>query len=249
MKDSPELVFTLPPQPVRIDRDTKIKVYGSTLPVTRDKRLLWMLNELGLPYELVAYDVFKAEHMQPDYLRIHASGLVPAIQVGEFYMLESVAIMMLLADRFPDSGLAPPVDDLERPAYLQWMLYGASTLEAIVAKLLHVVPKGANPNPAELQHQLPIFDRYVIILEKMLEGRDYLLTRGFSGADISIGWNLFSADYIGLLEQYPILKRYYDRLAERPAFQAAFTGEDYYQRVERFMADMASAAQPPGAAG
>ena len=240
MKDSPELVFTLPPQAARIDRDTKLKVYGSTLSLTRDKRVLWMLNELGLSYELVAFDVFKGEHLRPEYLRIHASGLVPAIQVGEFYMLESVGIMMLLADRFPESGLAPSHDDLERPAYLQWMFYGAATLEPVVAKLTHVVPKGIEPDPDELQHQLPIFDRYVIILEKMLENRDYLLTRGFSAADISIGWNLFSAQYLGLLEQYPVLKRYYDRLAERPAFQAAFQGDDYYLETERFLAAAAA---------
>jgi glutathione S-transferase len=240
MKDSPELVFTLPPQPARIDKDTKIRVYGATLSLTRDKRVLWMLNELGIPYELIAYDVLRGEHLQPDYLRIHASGLVPAIQIGEFYMLESVGIVMLLADRFPESGLAPPPDDLERPAYLQWMFYGAATLEAVIAKITHVVPRGIEPDADELQHQLPIFDRYVIILEKMLENRDYLLTRGFSAADIAIGWNFFSAEYFGLLEQYPILKRYYDRLAERPAFQAAFNGVDYYQSAESVLADAAA---------
>jgi glutathione S-transferase len=231
MKDSPELVFTLPPQPARIDRDTKIKIYGSTLSITRDKRVIWLLNELGLSYELVAYDLFKAEHMRPEYLRIHASGLIPAIQIGEFYMLESVAIMMLLADRFPESGLAPLPDDVDRPAYLQWLFYSAATWEPVVAKLMHVVPGGTHPDPDELQHQLPIFDRYVITLEKMLESRDYLLARGFSVADMAMSFSLFDANYIGLLDQYPILKRYYERLAERPGFQAAYTGSDYFEGV------------------
>jgi glutathione S-transferase len=145
MKDSPELVFTLPPQPVHIDRNTKIKLYGSTLAISRDKRVIWLMNELGLSYETVSFDLYKGEHMRPEYLRIHASGLVPAIQIGEFYMVESIAIMMMLADRFPESGLAPLPDDVERPAYLQWLFYAVATCEPIVSKMLFVVPKGPIP--------------------------------------------------------------------------------------------------------
>lgn len=247
MKDSPELVFTLPPQPARIDRDTKIKVYGSTLTITRDKRVIWLLNELGLSYEFVRYDLLKAEHMNPEYLRIHASGLIPAIQVGEFYMLESVAIMMLLADRFPESGLAPLPDDVERPAYLQWLFYCVGTWEPVVAKLMQVVPGGTIPDPDELQHQLPVFDRYVIILEKILERRDYLLERGFSVVDMAMSFCLYDADYIGLLDQYPILKRYYDRLAERPGFQAAYTGSDFFGDVARWREEVARLEQAEAA--
>lgn len=229
MNDPSRPVFTLPPQSLRIDKNSKVKVYGFSLSITVDKRVLWLLNELGIPYELVGFDLLKGEHTSPEYTRIHPSALVPAIQVGDFYMVESVAIMMLLADRFPESGLAPAPDDLERPAYLQWMLYGASTLEGVAARVTLAVPKGLAPDETELKAQLEVFDRYVMILEKVLEEREYLLLRGFSAADISVAWALYSADYLGLLEQYPILKRYYDRLAARPAFKAAFKGDDYYE--------------------
>ncbi len=233
MSDPSKPVFALPPRPLRIDKDTKVKIYGLSLSMTVDKRVIWMLNELGLPYELVEFDFLKGEHTNLEYQRIHPSALIPAIEVGDFYMIESVAIMMLLADRFAESGLAPPPDDVERPAYLQWMLYGASTLEAVASRVIVAVPKGFEPNEAELQSQLRTFDRYVMILEKVLAERDYLLLRGFSAADISVAWSLFCADYLGLLDQYPILKRYYDRLAARPGFQAAFRGDDYYETAER----------------
>jgi glutathione S-transferase len=232
VNDPSKPVFALPPQPLRIDKDTKVKVYGLSLSITVDKRVTWLLNELGVPYELVGFDMFKGEHTSPEYTRIHPSALVPAIQVGDFYMVESIAIMTVLADYFPQHRMAPPPGDVERPAYLQWMLYGASTLEGVAARILLAVPKGLEPAPAELENQLKLFDRYVMILERVLEERDYLLVRGFSAADISIGWSMHAAAYIGLLEQYPILKRYYDRLAARPAFQAAFTGDDYYQAAE-----------------
>jgi glutathione S-transferase len=231
--DPSKPVFALPPQPLKLDRNAQVKVYGSTLSLTVDKRVTWMLNEMGIRHELIAYDVLKSEHSNPDYLRIHPSGLVPAMQIGDFHMVESVAIMMLLGDRFPEHGLAPSPDDIERPAYLQWMFYGASTLEGITAQITLSVPKGLDPNPAALEGMLQLFDRYVMILEKVVEERDYLLLRGFSAADISVAWSLYTANYLGLLAQYPILKRYYDRLAARPAFQAAFQGDDYYEAVER----------------
>jgi glutathione S-transferase len=244
--DKTKPVFTLPPQPLRIDANTKVKVYGLTLAAGSDKRVLWMLNELGLPYEHVGFDVLKGEHTRPEYTRIHPSALVPAIQVGDFYMVESVAIMMVLADRFPERGLAPPPDDLERPEYLQWMLYGASTVEAVSRRVHLAVPRGAAPSEADLKANLEVFDRYVLIIEKVLEERDYLLRRGFSVADISVAWSLSLPDYVGLLEQYPVLKRYYDRLAARPAFQAAFQGDDYYEVVERLRAMKAAQSAPAG---
>lgn len=213
---------------LRIDKDAQVRIYGSRLALTRDKRVLWMLKELDIAYEVVEFDLLRGEHVNPDYLRIHPSALVPAMQVGEFYMLESVGIVMVLADRFMERGLAPPPEHVERPAYVQWMFYGAATLENVTVRMMHAVPNGLEPDPDELQRMLEFFDRFVIVLEKVLEERDYLLTTGFSAADISIAWNLHNAQYIGLLEQYPILKRYYDRLAERPAFQTAFTGDEYF---------------------
>lgn len=233
LNDSSRSVFTLPPQSLRIDANTKVKVYGLALALAVNKRVLWMLNELGIPYRRIGFDLLKGEHTNQEYTRIHPGALVPAIQVGDFYMIESAAIMMLLADRFPERGLAPPPDDIERPAYLQWMFYGASTLEAVARRVLLAVPRGQAPDEVELKAQLEVFDRYVMILEKVLEEREYLLQRGFSAADISVAWPLYLTNYVGLLEQYPILKRYYDRLAARPAFQGVFQGDDYYEFVER----------------
>lgn len=243
MNESSRPVFSLPPRPLRIDKDTKVKIYGLSLAITVDKRVIWMLNELGIPYELVEFDLLKGEHTSLEYQRIHPSALVPAIEVGDFFMVESVAIMMLFADRFPERGLAPAPDDIERPAYLQWMLYGASTLESVASRVTLAVPRGLEPDAGALDGQLRIFDRYVMILEKVLEERDYLLLRGFSAADISVAWGLYSANYLGLLEQYPILKRYYDRLAARPAFQAAYRGDDYYETAERAHAGSEPAAE------
>lgn len=233
LNDPSKPVFTLPPQSLEIDANTRVKVYGLALTLGVDKRVLWLLNELGVPYEHVGFDMFKGEHTRPEYTRLHPSALVPTIQVGDFYMIESGAILMLLADRFAERGLAPLPDDIERPAYLQWMFYGASTLEGVARRIIVAVPRGFAPDEAELQGQLKVFDRYVMAVEKVLEEREYLLERGFSAADISMAWPLYVANYVGLLDQYPVLARYYARLAARPAFQAAFQGDDYYEKCEQ----------------
>ena len=228
LNDPSKPIAALTVKPLIIDQNTRVKVYGSTLEFTRDKRVIWLLNELGIPYELVLFDLYDSEQANPDYLRLHPGALVPALQVGEFSMVESVAILTVLADRFMEHGLAPPLDHVERPAYIQWMHYSASTLDAVAGRIMFAVPRGLFPNPEELEAQLELFDRLVILPEKVLEEREYLLDFGFSAADIALGQILYPINFIGLLEQYPILKRYYDRLAERPAFQASFIGDSYY---------------------
>ena len=154
-----------------------------------------MLNELGLPVR--AHRLRRAQ--RPNTCSLTTCAFMPAAwsrpsRSGSSTCWNPSRIMMLLADRFPESGLAPPPDDLERPAYLQWMFYGAATLGGRGRKD-HAcgAQRHRSPIADELQHQLPIFDRYVIILEKMLENRDYLLTRGFSAADIAIGLELLRA--------------------------------------------------------
>lgn len=226
MNDASKPAIVLPSQPLHIEEGTRVEVHGGMLPLTRDKRVIWLLNELGISYDLVEYDVINHKHVTDDYLRLHPSALIPIMRVGDFHMMESVAMVMILADRFPEYGLAPPLDHVERPAYTQWLFYGASSLEIPISRIFNAAPNGPRPDPQELQEQLEIFDRLIITVEKALEVRDYLLPTGFSAADISVAWNLTVADYVGLLDQYPILQRYYDRLGERPAFQVTFAAPE-----------------------
>src|SRR5215472_6822297 len=106
------------------------------IPKTRSSRARWMLEELGVPYELVRMTFEDAR--TPEYRRIHPLGAVPALSDDESTVIESAAIIAYLADRFPERGFAPPISSPQRGAYYQWIIYSMATLEpCIIAFVAH----------------------------------------------------------------------------------------------------------------
>ena len=88
----------------------------------------WMLIEIGAPFALVLTDTETGAQKQPDYLKLNPGGVVPTLIVDGAPLCECTAILMLLAERHADKGLAPAAGAPERAAYLQWMVYLANTL-------------------------------------------------------------------------------------------------------------------------
>jgi glutathione S-transferase len=97
-------------------------------PSTASLAVHWMLIEVGAPFELVLTDTATGAHKQPDYLKLNPGGVVPTLIVDGAPVLESTAILMLLAERHADKGLAPDTGTPERAAYYQWMVYLANAL-------------------------------------------------------------------------------------------------------------------------
>ena len=97
-------------------------------PSTASLAVHWMLIEIGAPFELVLTDIETKAHKQPDYLKLNPSGVVPTLIVDGEPVCECAAILMLLAERHADKGLAPTAGAPGRAAYLQWMVYLANTL-------------------------------------------------------------------------------------------------------------------------
>ncbi|WP_227545952.1 glutathione S-transferase family protein [Marinobacter fonticola] len=99
-----------------------------THPMSRGRVVRWMLEELAIPYKTEIMS-FGAEMKTPDYLAINPMGKVPAIKHGDTVVTEVAAICTYLADRFPDKGLAPPVDSPERGPYYRWLFFMAGPFE------------------------------------------------------------------------------------------------------------------------
>ena len=114
-------------------------MHGLTLysnPQSRGRLVLWMLEELQMPYETVWID-YGDEMKSAHYRAINPMGKVPALMHGDLLITECAAICAYLADRFPRAQLAPPVDDPRRAAYLRWLFFAAGPLEqAITARKL-----------------------------------------------------------------------------------------------------------------
>src|SRR5690606_30539389 len=104
-----------------------LKLYFA--PRSRSFTALWLLEELGVDYALESFDLRSGRHKQPDFLALNPMGKVPLVVHDGIPVSESGAIAIYLADRFHAAGLAPAIDDRDRPAFLRWVLFAGGVLE------------------------------------------------------------------------------------------------------------------------
>ena len=197
-----------------------IKLYH--LPRTRSVRIIWLLEELGLDYEV---EVLTGDTKSaPAFLKISPFGKVPAIEDGDLVLTESVAIVQYILSEYGKGRLHPPVDSKDYAKFLQWLNFGEATLmqpiaEVIVNKLFR---------PEEHQHQFSIdngtknFSDMARVIDGVLTNSDYLVGDDFTAADIVTGYSLNVADMLGLISainDIAHLRDYIDRLRSREAFK------------------------------
>jgi glutathione S-transferase len=196
-------------------------------PLTRSTRPRWMLEELGVPYEISPVDVMKGEHKLPAYLaKVHPLGKVPALEDNGFMIIESAAIVMHLADKYPEKGLAPAVGSNERGEYYQWILFAMTEAEPSLVTIFlntRILPEDQR-NPAAVAQAMERFKPPATVLQEHLKGREYIIGNTFTAADVVVGGVLTLANRVGQLGEFPGLLAYMARLMERPAAKKAFGG-------------------------
>lgn len=199
-----------------------MKLYG--FKGTRSNRVEWMLQELGVDYELVKVDLLTGEHKKPEHFARHGHGLVPALEDGDVRMIESAAACLYLADKYPDQGLAPKVGTPARARYYQLAFYAVSTLdESVVPLFFHtVVYPPEKRQQTVLDAKTPIWETAAELLTRELGDSPYLLGKTFSAADVIVGYDLALAAKAGLLTKYPALAAYTERVTARDAFKKAY---------------------------
>lgn len=195
---------------------------------SRSMRVLWLLEEMGLDYQLQCYDFFDKSLRSEAYLALHPAGRVPALEIDGQVMLESGAILEYLAERHPDSGLGRAPGSVERMAYLE-MLHYAETLGQHLANLTQghiVLYEDWMRSPTQIGLETKRLAKVLGRLEALLsDGRDYLLPSGFSAADCAVGYGVWLAARFVDLKPFPKLSAYRTRLIARPAFQKALPPE------------------------
>ena len=181
-------------------------------PQTRAQVALNLLEELGAPYELRVLNMKAGEQRQPAYLAINPMGKVPAILDGDTLVTEQVAIFIHLADRFPQAGLAPALDDPLRGAYLRWLVFYAACYEpALTDRSQQRAP--ATP----MQSPYGTFDDVMNVIEAQLAQSPYLVGGKLTAADILWGMALAWGMAFGLVPRRPVFVEYAERLCARPA--------------------------------
>ncbi|HLL05461.1 MAG TPA: glutathione S-transferase family protein [Myxococcaceae bacterium] len=193
---------------------------------SRATRVRWMLEELGVPYELVPVDMTKGEHKQPSHLKLHPMGSLPAIEDNGRPLFESAAIILQLADKYPEKRLAPAVGTHERGEYYQWILFAMTEAESpLVTIVQHTrfLPEAERSADA-VARASKRFKVVAAVLEERLKGRDFILGNTFCAADVVLGGVLNFANRLGQLgDDTPTLKAYFDRLMARPAAKTGYS--------------------------
>jgi glutathione S-transferase len=195
-------------------------------PGTRAVRVRWLLEEIGVPYQLSVVSLWRGAHKSKDYLKIHPLGKVPALEIDSTIIFESLGISLYLADRFVDANLAPLVADRKRRAdYCTWMAFSAGTLEpAILEQLRATKAKERGIASVALGPALTPFDNVASYFERHLGDRPFLLGDQLTAADILNGSMMAWAQDLGLLEGREAIQTWITNLKSRPANSRAMQG-------------------------
>jgi len=190
---------------------------------TRAGRIVWLLEELGLDYEVNIMPFTKEGLKSSEHRARHALGRVPVLEDGDVSIFESGAIVDYILERHKNGGLKPASSTAEFPGYLQWFHYCEGMVmppmnQIVVQKFL--LPPDRRDETA-LRQAENLLGKSLVPVNQALEGKDYLIG-DFSAADIMLGHACFMANRNGCVhDEMTHLKTYINNIESRPAFQKA----------------------------
>ena len=185
-------------------------------PKTRSSRFIFLLEELGAPYEIKTVSLASADGSSTaDPANPHPHGKVPAISDDGVVVYESAAITLYLTDKFAAAGLGPMIGDPKRGSYLTWLAYYAGVLEpAFLSKFT------GTPVPRPMAGWVTV-EEAMALVNKTLAAGPYLLGDKFSGADVLYGTTFAMFGQSPLMPKSPEVDAYVKRVIERPAHARA----------------------------
>lgn len=211
---------------------------------SRSQRILWLLEELGLEYEVKRYDRDPTTMLAPESLRaVHPLGKSPVITDGALTLAESGAIIEYLVDRYGDGRLAPPIGTPERLRYIYWLHYAEGSAMPLLVLRLIFNKIEASPMPffvrpiarliidrvkqSFIEPQIALHLGY---LEAELEKSLWFVDSEFTAADIQMSFPLeAAAARAGLDISRPKLMDFLDRIHARPAYRRALERGGAYE--------------------
>ncbi len=199
-----------------------LTIYHS--PRSRSMRVVWLAEELGLPYQVRTLEMFSDAMKTSAYLAIHPLGKVPAIDDDGFVLWETTAILSYLVGRYSDGALLPPRETQAGARAIQWMDFGENPLTVIMGEVAaHAGPMPEKWRvPALVSRGREVAPSLIAVVERALEGRSYILGDVFSVADIMLGFGLGIARYLEFVnDATPRTRDYLERLMARAAYQRA----------------------------
>jgi glutathione S-transferase len=184
-------------------------------PFTRAANVVWMLEEVGVPYELRFVDIMKGAHKAGELAALNPMGKLPILTDGDAVVTESAAIGLYLADRYSLGNLAPAPADPARATYLRWSLFAPSVIEP------GSLAKASNWEFKPSQAGWGDYETMLRAMESALSNGDFVLGSKFSMADVIFGGTLRFMLRFKMVEAKPAFSAYNERLGARPALSRA----------------------------
>jgi glutathione S-transferase len=186
------------------------------LSTSRSERVIWLMEELGEPYDLKRFQRVKMR-TPPEMFAIHPLGKSPLIRDGDLMIVESGAILEYLAEKYGKGRLVPDKSSDDYGRYLQWMHFAEGSLLPVLFATLRATGAFGGPPTDDLEALKKNSDRYLDFVEGELT-RPYFAGAEFTAADIMMMYALRWVDRIADLEKYPRIKAYRARIAARPTY-------------------------------
>lgn len=188
---------------------------------SRSQRVLWLLEELGTPYEIKFYQRMSPVPLAPPELKaVHPLGKSPVVMVDGKTIAESGAIVELLIEKFAPDTLAPIRGTDDYIDYIHWLHFaeGSAMLPLMLKLYTGMLGEGAAPLAPRIDSEIA---NHLGFMEESVRGKDFLVGGRFSGADIQNSFSLEAAGGRGVMADYPELTRYLKALQARPAYRRA----------------------------
>jgi len=198
-----------------------IKLYHSKF--TRSLRVRWLLEEMGLEYEIQPVDFAAKDHKSDAFLKVNPFGSMPAFEDGDLKMFESGAILTHLMDKYDDNGLRPKPGTSASAQYLPWFFFGEASLQpylSIYAQHTMFLAEEDRVAAVAATAKQRATD-YITVMDGFLTAREYIAGDTFSAADIMCTYPLVLCHLFGILpnENLPNVEAYYERMSAREAFK------------------------------
>jgi glutathione S-transferase len=188
---------------------------------SRSQRILWLLEELEVPYKIEKYQRLTPIPLAPPELKaVHPLGKSPVITDGGHTIAESGAIIEYILDKYGHGRLRPEPESNDHFRYIEWMHFAEGS--AMLPLMLHLyagfLGGGAAPLRPRIDSEIA---NHLSFIAQAVDGREFLIGNSLTGADIQIAFVLEAAESSGFLKTYPVLEAYLARVQARPAYKRA----------------------------
>jgi glutathione S-transferase len=184
---------------------------------TRALRARWTLQELGVEFDAVSVNMPAGENLSPEFLKLNPAAKLPVLVDGDQVLTESAAIVLYLAEKYPEGRLLP-ASLTERAQAYRWLLFTVTELEQPLWRMARhgfLYPQEKR-SAQDIQLAREDFRPMIEVLDRHMQGRSYVVGNAATVTDFVLAYTLDWANEETLLEDFPSLRQYMENMYRRP---------------------------------